>query len=137
MTSPICGGVSGGTIVDEDELEGIGAPVAVLPMGGEYRGTLGEGDDVISRGFAQAFTYEGTAGEEVIFELISEDFDCYLYLTGPGLPGVIADDDGAAGSLDSQIEVTLPENGRYTVVVSSLSEGDLGAFRLRAIRPVN
>ena len=94
---------------------------------------LGQGDDVISRGFAQGFTFEGDAGQEVVFELVSDDFDTYLYLTGPGLAGVIFDDDGA-GNLDSRLEVTLPASGTYTVVVSAINGDSAGAFRLRTFR---
>lgn len=122
-----------GTLTDSGELDGIGLPVGDLPFGTEVSGALGVGDDEISRGYAQAFTYQGEAGETVVFELVSDDFDCYLYLAGPGLGGVLSDDDGA-GNLDSRIEVTLPESGTYTVVASALSEGSTGAFRLRAFR---
>jgi len=129
------GGGAGGSYSDAGELDGIGRPVADLPFGGEYSGMLGAGDDVIPRGFAQAFSYQGTAGEDVVFELISDDFDCYMYLVGPGLPGALSDDD-SAGNLDSRIEVTLPESGTYTVIASALGEGSTGAFRIRAFRVV-
>ena len=132
---PIEPGGCGDSLADSSELEGLGLPVGNLVSGAEVSGVLGEGDDVISRGFAQAFTFEGTAGQDVVFELISDDFDCYLYLSGPGLEGVLSDDDGA-GNLDSRLEVTLPASGTYTVVVSALSEGSTGAFRLRAFRIV-
>ena len=127
------GAGSGGSPADSGVLEGLGVPVGDLVLGAEVSGVLGRGDDVITRGFAQSFNFEGVAGQEVVFELISDDFDCYLYLTGPGLAGTLSDDDGA-GNLDSRIEVTLPEGGTYTVVASALEEGSTGAFRLRAFR---
>jgi hypothetical protein len=127
---------NGGSLADSGELDGLGLPVGDLPSGTEVSGVLGEGDDLIPRGFAQGFTFEGNAGQDMVFELVSDDFDCYLYLTGPGLPGVLFDDDGGAGDLDSRIEVTLPESGPYTVVVSAVSENSTGAFRLRAFRVI-
>lgn len=123
-------------ITGESALEGLGEPETTLELGSQYGGVLGEGDPVLERGYAQAFAYEGEAGETVIFELMSEAFDTYLYLAGPGLEGVLYDDDGSWGSLDSRIEVTLPETGTYTVVVSAISEGETGPFRLYVVRPV-
>lgn len=127
------GGDVGASLADSDQLEGLGLPVGELPTGSEVSGVLGQGDDVIFRGYAQGLTFEGDAGQEVVFELVSDDFDTYLYLTGPGLAGVIFDDDGA-GNLDSRIEVTLPASGTYTVVVSAINEDSAGAFRLRTFR---
>lgn len=125
---------STGSMTDGGEIEGIGRPVGDLPMGAEVAGVLGQGDDIISRGYAQAFTFEGTAGQEVAFEVVA-DFDTYMYLTGPGLGGVLSDDD-SAGSLNARIQLTLPESGTYTVIASALSEGTEGAFRIRALRIV-
>ncbi len=130
-----CGGDDVGFLADLGELEGLGLPVGELPLGAEVSGVLGQGDDIISRGYAQAFTFEGDAGQVVAFELVSEDFDSYLFLNGPGLGGLLSDDD-SAGNLDSRIEVILPTNGTYTVVVSALSAESTGAFRLRAFRVV-
>jgi hypothetical protein len=123
-----------GTMTDAGELMGLGLPVGDLPLGAEVYGVLGEGDDVISRGYAQAFTFEAAAGQDVAFEVVSDDFDTYLYVTGPGLAGALSDDDGGS-STNSRIEVSQPEGGTYTVVVSAFGEGT-GAFRLRAFRMV-
>lgn len=124
-----------GTGVDPAELEGLGAPVGELPFGAEITASLEGSDPAITRGYAKAYEYRGEAGEVVVFEVVSDEFDTYLYLSGPGLGGVLGDDD-SAGNLDSRIEVTLPETGTYTVVVSALGEGATGVFRLRAFRPV-
>lgn len=92
----------------------------------------------------QAWVYEARAGETIRFDLISPDFDTYLYLTGPGIE-VMQDDDGGRAGVDcrdtsvrtspectaARIEVTFPEAGSYVVGVSSLS-GGLGAFTLSA-----
>ena len=125
---------SSGTMTDASEIEGIGLPVGDLPLGAEVTSLLGEGDDVISRGYAQAFTFEGRAGQEVAFEVVA-DFDTYMYLAGPGLGGVMSDDD-SAGSLNARIQLTLPESGTYTVIASALSEGTVGDFRVRSLRVV-
>ena len=119
--------------IDSDGLHGLGQPVAGLFLGSELFGNPKDDDDVISHGYAQVFTYEGTAGEEVSLELVSEEFDSYLYLIGPA-NGVVSDDDGADG-LNSRIQITLPESGTYRIVASSLYNGT-GAFKLRVLRPI-
>jgi hypothetical protein len=66
--------------------------------------------------------------------MTSDDFDTYLYLVGPGLEGVLTDDDGA-GDLDAKIDVTLPTAGPFTVVAAGLSSGAQGAYTLRVEPP--
>ena len=120
---------------DSSEIHGIGSPTVVLPVGSEIHGLIDENAYSIPRGFAKAFLYDGSFGEEVVFELVSSDFDSYLYLSGPGIDGVLYDDDGA-GRSDSRIEITLPQEGYYTVVVSTWSRGSTGRFKLRTFRIV-
>jgi len=127
---------SGTSVADPEDLSGLTGSVGDLPGGTEVEGALGPGDDVLGTGaFGQGWSYEGRAGEEVIFELVSDDFDAFLYLMGPGLLSPLVNDDGA-GDLNSRIEVTLPESGIYTLVVSTLEAGSEGDFRLRAFRRV-
>ena len=73
------------------------------------------------------------AGDEMVFELISDEFDPVLYLDGPGLNAPLMDDDGA-GSLDSRIVFTATESGVMRLVVTALGSDGAGTFRLRAIR---
>jgi hypothetical protein len=83
---------------------------------------------------AEAWRLQGRAGERVSIVMTSEDFDTYLYLIGPGLDGVLTDDDGA-GELDAKIDVTLPTAGPFTVVAAALSSGSQGAYTLRVEPP--
>ena len=83
---------------------------------------------------AEAWRLTGRAGERVSIVMASEDFDTYLYLTGPGLDGVLTDDDGA-GNLDAKIDVTLPTSGPFTVVAAALSSGGYGAYTIRVEVP--
>jgi hypothetical protein len=83
---------------------------------------------------AEAWRLQGRAGERVSIVMESEDFDTYLYLIGPGLDGVLTDDDGA-GDLDAKIDVTLPTGGPFTVVAAGLSSGGEGAYTLRVEPP--
>ena len=92
----------------------------------------------------QTFAYQARAGETVRFDLSSEDFDAFLWLTGPGFEGEpLSDDDGGAAGQDcrstsvrtaarctaARIEVTFPSSGQYVVAVTSLG-GGVGAYTL-------
>jgi hypothetical protein len=83
---------------------------------------------------AEAWRLMGTAGQRVSIVMTSEDFDTFLYLTGPGLDQVLTDDDGA-GDLDSKIDVTLPTSGPFTVVAAALSSGSSGTYTIRVEAP--
>jgi hypothetical protein len=69
----------------------------------------------------------------VTIDLISNDFDSYLYLVGPGLSGAQSDDDGG-GACHSRITVEFPEAGQYRVIVSSLGDRQGGGYTLRVSR---
>jgi hypothetical protein len=83
---------------------------------------------------AEAWRLTGTAGQRVSIVMASEEFDTYLYLTGPGLTEILTDDDGA-GNLDAKIDVTLPTSGPFTVVAAALSSGSSGGYTLRVEQP--
>ncbi len=97
-------------------------------------GTLAPGDAVLDDGsFADFHAYRGRRGERVVITLESDDFDAYL-LFGLGPPSsidMLADDDDSGGGLNSRLELVLPEDGRYTIVVNSLDEGETGRYVLR------
>ena len=106
-----------------------------LGMGSLQSSRLGPLSRTVQEGRpAEAWRLEGRAGERVSIVMESEDFDTYLYLVGPGLDGVLTDDDGA-GNLDAKIDVTLPTAGPFTVVAAGLSSGNEGAYTLRVEPP--
>jgi hypothetical protein len=95
-------------------------------------GSLTEADYVALDGSpVQAWRYRGTGGEDVTFDLVSDEFDAVLYLLGPGIDGGYSDDDGG-GACNSRISVTLPESGEYLLVVGALGAGTTGTFLLGA-----
>ena len=100
-----------------------------LRMDDEVQGLLSEGDPEVEGKPVQAWLLEARAGDRVTVDLISDDFDSYLYIAGPGLREPLSNDDGGEG-LHSQISVTFPESGAYRVVASSLG-GSTGAYTLR------
>lgn len=113
--------------VDLAELPTEGRAVAV---GGAVDGVLSTDDPLTADGrHGQAWALEGSAGEIYVIDLISDDFDAFLYFAGPGLSEPLTDDDGA-GDLNSRIRVTLPQNGTYRIVASALDGGASGSFQL-------
>jgi hypothetical protein len=117
--------------VDLAELPTEGRAVVV---GGAVDGYLTLDDPLTADGrHGQAWALEGHAGEIYVIDLISDDFDAYLYFAGPGLSQPLTDDDGA-GELNSRIRVSLPESGTYRVVASALDGSSSGKFQLLVSR---
>ncbi len=92
-------------------------------------GVLSATDPVIDGRPLQAWAFEARAGQSVIVDLISEDFDSYLQIVGPGMSAPLSNDDGG-GDLHSRLSVTFPQNGTYRIVAGSLGE-DQGSYTLR------
>jgi hypothetical protein len=86
-----------------------------ISVGDTVNGTL---DDETPR---VLYTFEGDRDHGVTITLISTDFDAYLVLQNPA-GDVVAEDDDSAGRLNSQIDITLPESGVYTIIATSLRE---------------
>lgn len=110
--------------------------LADLPMddrraraGTDAYGMLSELDPTVEGRLVQAWAFTARAGQQVTIELVSEDFDSYLQVTGPGIPSPLIDDD-SAGDLDSRLSVTFPQAGTYRIVAGSLG-GNPGSYTLR------
>lgn len=108
-------------------------PGRVLEIGVEADGEL-EDDDVVldSEHRTQAWTFEGAAGDRVVFEMTAEGFDPIVYLAGPGLGAPLVDDDSGPGT-NARLDVVLTESGTYRVYAGALSEAT-GPFQLRVLR---
>lgn len=96
----------------------------VLEVGGSYEGAL-SGSDYRSPedAFLEAWALEGRPGESVTIDMISEAFDAYLYVVGPGLTETLVDDDGAGGC-NARITFTFLDEGTFRVIASPV--GGLG-----------
>ena len=102
-----------------------------LSVGGEARGALSSSDYRSTRdAYMEAWTIEGRAGESVTVDLISDDFDAYLFIAGPGLDETISDDD-SGGACHARVTFTFLENGAFYVVASSAAPGGTGVYTLR------
>jgi hypothetical protein len=64
-----------------------------IVAGEEVTGALTDRDYLAFGRRVQAWALEGLPGQAIQFDLLSEDFDPLLYVTGPGV-GEVSDDDG-------------------------------------------
>jgi len=120
--------------MDPERLTSLPTADRAITVGDTKYGQLAGTDERIEDGrYAQAWALEGEPGQTVVILLESDDFDAYLYLIGPGFSQPEEDDD-SAGDLNAELTVTFPEGGRYLVIVSALSAGDIGQFTL-SVRP--
>ena len=115
--------------IDRVDMIDLSTDGRLLRMGSNVQGMLTEADAVIEGQPVQAWAFEARAGDFATIELMSEDFDSYLFLVGPGVPEPLSDDDGGQG-LNSRLAISFPVDGIYRVVASSLG-GETGAFTLR------
>ena len=138
VASSLSGGTTGPYTIRVDEptdMRDLPTEGRTLTVVEEGYGHLSSSDPVIEEGRrGQAWALEGFEGDTYTIDLISDDFDCYLYVIGPGLSDPMEDDDGA-GNLDSRITITFPMDGIYLVIASALSTGE-GPYTIRVEEPV-
>lgn len=101
------------------------------------RGTLEEGDPVLDDdSYYDDYRFEARAGERVVFDLESADFDALLvlgWISGDELVEIETDDDSGGGT-DARIGYSFTESGSYVLRVNSLSGGEAGDYTLRVTR---
>lgn len=108
----------------------------MLPLNTPVDGRLDsdDGQNFKDGAYVDVYTFDGTAGEEVVLLLGSAVFDTYLSLFSPS--GELVDwSDDLANTSDSGLDVFLPETGRYLVVVSSFFGGATGDYTVTRYTP--
>ncbi len=124
------GGCGAGSAWDPAVLGALDAAGRSVPSRGEAMGRL-TAEDIGDEGtFGQGWDLVGQGGETVVIDLISDDFDAFLLLAGPGLMEVQSDDD-SGGACNARLILELPESGTYRIVVSSVGDAGEGTFTLR------
>lgn len=113
-----------------------------IQSGQALSGSLTSNDrHLTDNSYYQLFWYRGRAGERVTFTLRSRAFDAYFAVgTQPSGPGnQVADgfnalqrDDDGGGGTDSKIEVTLPNDGAYGLLVNTVAPQTTGDFTIAA-----
>lgn len=119
--SPLFAGEEGEYRVTVREL---GAAEELSP-GDSVQGTLGDGE---GDGAVHRYQITGEAGQRVIIDLMSDDFDAYLrVIDGEGRE--FSDDDGGS-DYNSRLGYTFEEDGQIQVVASSIGGSEGGAYTL-------
>lgn len=100
------------------------------PRNQTVTGTLAAGDATLSTGeYGDAYAFEGVAGQTVVIDLRSTEFDPYLILRTPSGETQF-NDDWNSSSQQSRIELNLPETGHYSITVTSFKSGETGSYQL-------
>lgn len=102
-----------------------------IPMGASISERLEPGDAQLTEdgSYFDAYTFTGTAGQQVVITMSSEDLDSYLILLDAQGNRLIQDDDGA-GNLDARIVYTLPNDGQYIIYANAYNSGHGGSYSL-------
>lgn len=97
----------------------------------EESGELATGDLVLESDNSLYDTYEfyGEQGQTVTISMTSGEFDTYLGLLGPD-GSVVAENDDSNGTTDSEIVITLPSSGTYTIVANAYDSSGQGSYYL-------
>jgi hypothetical protein len=134
VASALSGGATGAYTIevrDPVNLEDLPTDGRQAIVGQTVSGSLSQEEPPVIDGRpGQAWELEGVAGQAVTIELVSEDFDPYLYVVGPGMDAPVEDDD-SAGDMDSLVEFEFPESGTYRIIVCAFSSGTGGNFEIR------
>ena len=104
--------------------------IEAVALGESRDGELTAADRRLDGGeYRDLYSFDGQAGESVVIELASSDFDPYLALIPP--EGEQIDNDDADGRQNlSRIELTLRASGRYRVMATSYAAAQTGSYHL-------
>jgi hypothetical protein len=91
-------------------------------------------NDTYDNTFIDLYTFQGTADQQVSFDLVSSAFNAYLYLVLPN-GDILADDDNGGGGTNARLPTSagfgrLPITGRYTLIVNSFAASEVGNYTL-------
>ena len=96
------------------------------------RGALEEGDRVIDEdgSLYDFYPIEGKEGETYTIYLESDEFDAFVALVDSNGNTIEENDDISQEDSNSRIRVTLPEDGKYNVIVNTYDEEGSGQYVL-------
>jgi uncharacterized protein YkwD len=100
------------------------------------RGTLEEGDSVIPNdgSFYDSYPIEGSAGDSFTITLESQDFDTFLAIMDREGNIIEQNDDVDEQDSNSRLEITLPDDGTYSVIVNAYEQQGTGNYVLTVSR---
>jgi hypothetical protein len=99
-------------------------------------GILQEGDETIPNdgSFYDSFPIEGSAGDSFTITLESSEFDTFLAIMDGDGNIIEQNDDISEKDSNSRLEITLPGNGTYSVIVNAYDKGGKGNYVLKVTR---
>jgi len=105
-------------------------PVRTIAMNSQVTGVITKADPRLRDSSSyQLWRFAGTAGQMVQVDLISDEFDAFLYLRDSA-GGELAHDDDGGGGTNARILYTLPYSGAYQIVANSYRAGQGGHYTL-------
>jgi len=106
-----------------------------LPLNQTVTERLTERDSPTGEGgYSRDYRLNLQAGDQIVLELHSEDFDPLIVLIAPDGSTLGANDDGPEGGTSALLFARIPETGIYTVRARTFGSRGVGAFRLTATR---
>lgn len=105
--------------------------VASIGYGQMMQGRLEPGDQTMNDGtFADVWTFQGSAGQSVTIDVMSDEFDAYAQLLDAA-GNRLAEDDDSGGNLNARIIFTLPTTGQFQIVVNNFGDSRrTGTYRV-------
>lgn len=110
-----------------------------MPSSNEVSDTLTDKDiPTGSGGFYRDYRVTFAAGDQVVMDLTSEEFDTIISLIAPDGSTVTENDDGPDGTTNSLLFSRITRPGDYVIRVSPYAGQGMGAFKLKVtrLRPV-
>ncbi|WP_225913824.1 PPC domain-containing protein [Leptolyngbya ohadii] len=110
-----------------------------MPASNEVRDSITDQDIPTGfGGFARDYVVNLKEGDQVVIDLISDQFDTILTLIAPDGSTVSENDDGPDGTTNSLLFARITRAGNYIVRVSPYAGQGVGAFTLKVtkLRPV-
>lgn len=100
------------------------------------RGFLEEGDKVIPNdgSLYDSYPISGKAGEYFLISLESTDFDTFLAIMDEEGNILEQNDDVSEDDSNSKLEITLPNDGTYSLIINSYDQEGKGAYVLTISR---
>lgn len=129
-------GTQAGVVIDGIPAQVVSVP-APIAAGETVEGELAPGDArADDDSFYEAWLYRGRVGETITIRMQSTAFDTYLAI-GRGVEEewteLQVNDDGPDGT-NSELTITLPQNGEYVIRANAFQPGQTGRYTLRIER---
>jgi hypothetical protein len=106
-----------------------------LPASNEVSDTLTDKDIPTGfGGFYRDYLIKFEAGDQVVMDLTSEEFDTIIALIAPDGSTVSENDDGPDGTTNSLLFARITRAGNYVIRVSPYAGQGLGSFKLKVTR---